>query len=466
MSSVLTFFGITSVLTIIYFILYRYRFSIKRMFSGSRTLTGMTSVAFALVATQIGGATVMGTSQEAYSSGWYGLLYIIGVSIGFLILGSGLAFRMKALNISCSADLFEHKYHSILLKKIASLLSIMTIGGLLIGEIIASKGLLEGLGISNGIFFILFWISIIMYTVLGGLNAIGINSNYQLAFIMIVFTGIFGYCLWQEPSTFFTLSALTTQQSTFSPGATDLYTLISSLLMPALYCIVEQDAAQPFFNVSTKRSALLTSLAAVLVMLLFSLVPLYFGMKAKLLNVALPNGASPIIPVLALLTNKIVVVLALCGMIIAIISTVDFLMRAITSTIDVDFDFIAPTIDKATRSQLVMIVIGIGALASSYCVASKVVQILIYSYELYDSCLVVPILAGYFKKDLKKDAAIGSVAFGFLSFILLRVIPVPLPTEIVSIGLSWIGYQIGDKTEVFKRIRLFVRALRARPCSV
>src|SRR5205823_1869419 len=96
---------------------------------------GILPVTFALLATQIGGGMLLGTAQDAYTIGLFGMVYNVGMVIGFLLLGTGIAGRMRALNVATTAELFETRYHSRTLKKCASLLSVLTLCGIFVSQI-------------------------------------------------------------------------------------------------------------------------------------------------------------------------------------------------------------------------------------------------------------------------------------------------------------------------------------------
>ena len=68
--------------------------------------------------------------------------------------------------------------------------------------------------------------------------------------------------------------------------------------MPALYYITDQEFARPLFNITSKTTAAVSAIGASLFMLVFSLVPIYFGIKAKAINLTVAEGMSPLIPVL------------------------------------------------------------------------------------------------------------------------------------------------------------------------
>jgi len=404
---------------------------------------GFFTVMLTLIATQIGGGMLLGTSQEAYLMGYYGITYTIGMSIGFLLLGLGFAPKLQSLNVSTTAELFETRYNSVSLKKVASLLSIATMFGIVVGQIVASRALIEGLGINSELVFIGFWAFVIAYTILGGLRAVALTDTAQVIFVILVFGGIFLYTYAGETQSFFTLAGMSKIQNMFSSIT---YTkIIGIALMPALFSLIEQDLAQRFFASRTKKIAALSAICASIFLLVFAMIPIYFGIKAKMLGISFA-GKSPLIPLLSHLTSEFVLILAVCGIIAAITSTGDSLLCAISSNISQDFDFSFLGIKNKLRlSKIVTFIMGILAITASYFVPQNIIDVLVGSYEISVSCLLIPLLVSYFYKGLNKNAAIGSIALGLTGFILFRIYPIPFPREIASLGLSGLGYLIGNR---------------------
>ena len=91
--------------------------STKDYFLAGRDL-GIFPITFTLVATQLGGGMLLGTSQEAYVAGIYGILYTVGITLGFLMLGCGLAAQLQSLNINTTAELFETHFNQRRSKKL------------------------------------------------------------------------------------------------------------------------------------------------------------------------------------------------------------------------------------------------------------------------------------------------------------------------------------------------------------
>lgn len=405
---------------------------------------GIPEVTFTLVATQLGGAMLLGTAAKAYSIGLYGMFYTLGISIGFLLLGLGFAAKLQTLNVATTAQLFQTKYGSETLKKIASFLSIASMVGILIGQVIGSKTLLAGIGASNELLFLMLWAFIITYTMVGGLAAVVLTDIAQVIYIFLAFGAIFAYCLWQEPLSFFT--SLGSIQEHFTTESFDLISILPIVIIPALFSLIEQDLAQRFFAARSPRVAATSALFASACIMIFSCVPLYFGMKLKLAGIILPLESDPLLASIEHFTNTTMLAFAICGIFAAITSTADSLLCAISSNLAQDFDFSGLGLKKGVHlSKGTTLLTGLVAVAASYIITKDIIDILIDSYALSVSCLLVPLLFAYFSTNLKKRAAIFSIVAGLFGFFFFRWFPVPgVPKELAALALSFVAYLVGN----------------------
>ena len=164
------------------------------------------------------------------------------------------------------------------------------------------------------------------------------------------------------------------------------------------------------------------------------------------MNLSIPAGSSPLMPVIGALTNEFVLILAVCGIIAAITSTADSLLCAMSSNIAQTFDFDWTGIKNRVRlSQIVTLIAGISALGASYLVPPNIITILIESYALSVNCLLVPLLFAYYRTDVKKSGAIGAIACGLAGFIFIPFWYTTLPKELLPLVLSFIGFIIGSR---------------------
>jgi len=283
---------------------------------------------------------------------------------------------------------------------------------------------------------------IIIYTMTGGLKAVVITDIYQAAYILMVFGAIFIYCFITGAGSF----SFLTCQIAFCVSSLNINSLIATVMMPMLFSLFQQDLAQRFFASRSARVAALSALSAGVCLLLFSLIPIYFGIQAKLLQIPIADNASPLIPTLSALTNDIILAFALCGIIAAISSTATSLLCAISSNLAQDFDITRfGTSNRLRSSQIITLLIGVVLLGASYIFSTNIINILVESYELSVVCLLVPLIVSYYKSGLNKNAAIGAIACGLFGFIIFRIIPIPFPKEIASLLLSCMGFVIGNK---------------------
>lgn len=393
------------------------------------------------VATQVGGGLVLGSAEEAFRFGWVVLLYPLGQVLGFVLLACGIGKRLAQFQVSTVAQLFEVVYQSSFLKRIASLLSIISLFMILVAQVIASQKFMISLGLNNDWLFIAFWGIVVIYTVLGGLKAVVSIDIVQAIFFLGIFAIGFGYILSLENVSFFHLVS--------SMGSNETIETISSkwsswLLMPLLFMVIEQDMAQRCF---AARSPAVVSRAAgyaALCTLSVSLIPIYIGVLGKTLGIEVPNGSSVFITIVKTVTNPVITALIGCAVLAVIISTAVSLINAVGSNLTQDFSLFNTGNEKGVRlSRLVTAGIGTGSIFFSY-YFDNVVNLLIQSYELSVCCLFIPIFAALFKKQGNLISAGLSISFGTIGFLFFHLVSVDFPKEIASIFLSLAGYCAGE----------------------
>jgi SSS family solute:Na+ symporter len=407
---------------------------------------GSLSVASTLIATQLGGAMLLGTSQWAYTYGYYGFAYCFGAVLGFVLLAVGFASKLQQCNVTTVAEIFELHYHSVFLRKFASSISIISLWGILVMLVVASRALIVSIGDLHEWAFIFFWFSIVLYTMVGGLHAVVATDKVQLPFILSILGSIFLYCVWYQPLGLVSVSALITNQKYFDIPHVYEVGILKALFMPALFALIEQDLAQCFFAARSKRVAFTAACIAALVTIGIGAIPVYFGMQARLLGFAIAPDANPLIVLLQYVTNDYVFGLALCGIFAAIVSTADTLLCAVSSNIVEDFgQILGMQKNYLNASKMVTCIAGIAAFIVSYLVQKDIIAIAVNSYALSVSCLLIPVLYALFQKKGGKNAAFGSVGLGLCAFILFTYISLPVPKEFVAIIFSWVGYIIGAR---------------------
>ena len=386
-------------------------------FLANRSL-GFWSLTGTLLATQLGGGMILGTAEHSYDLGFYGMFYSIGMAAGFLILGLGFAGKLRSFNIATTAELFEQQFGSVRLKKVASFLSILSLIGLFLAQVVASKSLMVGLGVHSDLLFVGFWATLIIYTMYGGLPAVVATDILQVIIILVTFCSLSLSLWWQgmlDPQVI--LMPLTPVAGTSHSQIAFLkeYWFIY-IGMPLLFSLVEQDLAQRFFAARSKTVAMLSSLTASLAVLVFAAIPVCLGIQARLAGVLVHGSQNPLITFIATRTSPFMYALVMCALIAAIASTADSLLCAISS--NAVQDFVPETKDSTARmvvSRYVTAISGIFGIAGAYAF-TDILSILTQSYQLLVSSILVAVLVCFTSLPRVPRAATLAVAGGFCTF--------------------------------------------------
>ena len=154
-------------------------------------------------------------------------------------------------------------------------------------------------------------------------------------------------------------------------------------------------------------------------------------------------------------TNPWITALVGCAVLAAIISTATSLINAISSNIAGDFKLPWKQFEAMKVAKGLTCLMSIAAIFFAF-YFNNVVGLLIQSYELYVSCLFVPVVMALFKKRGQMISALFAIAFGAIGFSAFRIYPIDFPTEIAGITLSLVGYGCG---EMMARTKLMNKAM-------
>ncbi|MBP9765179.1 sodium:solute symporter family protein [Candidatus Babeliales bacterium] len=423
--------------------------TLHNYFLANRNLS-LLQLTFALIASQLGSGMILGTAYRSYHIGIWGILYTVGMSLGFLILACGLASRMRSLNIQTTAEIFETHYGSVSLKMFASLLSIVSLWGILVAQIVASKTLFAGLLIQEPYIFIMCWLFVICYTMLGGLQAIIMVDIAQVSFIITVFCA----ALWYSFPNVSSMISLLDFQSTHFDNSMTISSLAPALLIPTLFSLIEQDLGQKFFAAKNQTIATLSALLAGILIIVFASIPMILGMLAKVSALEIPAQANPLVAVILARCPEILFLLLMCGIIAAITSTANSLMCAISSNVIQDFAHVIPLHNnKLWITKIISAFIGLSALTASFFVHGDVISILQESYTLSVACLFVPTMAAYFSNRKKPalTAWISSLS-GLTTYCVMSYCSSNIALrDSTTIALSIFGYYVGNYIVSYKK---------------
>lgn len=426
--------------------------TLKKYFLANQNL-GILKLTFTLIASQLGSGIILGTAHQAYFIGFWGLLYTIGISLGFIVLGCGVAARMRTLNITTTAEIFQTHYKSNRLKMIASIISMISLWGILVAQMIASKSLFLGLNIIDPYIFLSCWLFIIAYTMLGGLQSIVFVNIVQIVFIIITF--IFT-CKWIIPiktMKYLTPIKLAYIQHRLFKTSIDIYAILPTVFMPLFFLLISQDMGQKFFAAKTKITATLASFFAAIFLILFSCIPIYFGVMARIQGIKVINDGNPFVTLLAKLCPSWIFVIIICAILAAIMATASSLLCAINSNIVQDFTpYLHFEHKKLWVTKSIALLIGLSALIASIFIYGDIIAILEESYRISVICLFVPIFIAYISKSNSSLPAWSSIACGTSAYVILYFSTLSTTDkDVYALSFSFLGFLGGYLISMYRK---------------
>ncbi|MCH9631663.1 MAG: Osmoregulated proline transporter OpuE [Chlamydiia bacterium] len=388
-----------------------------------------------LLATQLGGGTLLGAADEAYQRGWSVLFYPLGASLGLILLGFGFGKRLRNMNISTIAELFEKVYGSKLQRRIASLLSVVALFLILVAMAIAGKKFFLGIGVSQPYIFVCAWLVLVAYTVMGGFKAVVNTDVLQVLFIAVVLViAMFSI----DTSSF----QVTGQQASATIKEVPW---VGWMLMPLLFMFIEQDTAQRCFAAKKTRAITMASILSGVTLMLGSSVGIYFGVLARRYGLEIDSSSSVLVESVKAFTSPLIATCFMVAIFMAILSTADSILCSISSNLSCDLlkSRKLPEKTKVAFSRVFTFSIGVATLCVSY-LFDNVVTVLMISYEMSVCILLVPVLAGVFIKSPSRLGSCISMVTGAVCYFVFKAnYSFILPKEVLSLVIASGGYVVG-----------------------
>lgn len=375
-------------------------------------------IAIMLLATNFGGAFVLGTSQDAYSVGFAAIAFAIGIFVGLLFLALFIAKPIRAGGYVTVPDFFEHRFRSRTVRLFTSILSILALTGILAGQVGAAASSLTALGLNHTWGAVVGVALIIAFTVLSGMWGVAITDVIQ--FIVIV-AGllIVTWIAVSEAGGLGPIShALVAQgvDQPFNPLNQGWSFFLGAALPVIVHKLVGQDIMQRVFSARSAKAASVGAGIAGVLTALFAVVPALAGMAARKLFPDL----DPSIGVVPALISDVLPVWAagilVAAIISAVISTADALLLAAVSNISNDILLRFKRLRDNAKAQLrwsrvLTVVLGLLSLVFSLLVPG-IIEMLTMAFTMFGSGVFVSYLFGLFTRFGGRWAALTSMVAG------------------------------------------------------
>ena len=377
-----------------------------------------------LLATIVGGSATVGMAGLGFTQGLTGAWWLLVGSIGLVILGLFLAEKVRKLALYTLPELVGKQYDS-RMALATSLLIVIAWIGIVAGQIIAAGKILSVVGMGSPLLWmVLFTIVFVAYTLLGGQYAIIRTDALQAA---IIFIGIFGGLAlllsnlggWSGLT-----SNLSPEQFAF-PISSQFggIELVKLLLLVGLTYVVGPDMYSRLFCAKDSKTARTSVLWAALFIFPLAFGITLIGMGASVLFPQIsPEQAFPMVikEILPPFMGGIVLAALLC----AVMSSADTTLLSASTILVVNIvGWFKPSLSERkilSLSRWGIVALGVCSLIVAL-MLKGVISALLFAYTVYTAGVILPVLAGFYRKRLRVTplgamaALIGGGSIGLIS---------------------------------------------------
>ncbi len=398
-----------------------------------------------LVATAVGGSVTVGMAGLGFGQGLTGVWWLLVGSIGLVFLGVFFARKVRGSALYTLPELVEKQYGG-RVGLAASILIVIAWVGVVAGQIVAAGKVLSILGIgSSAVWMVIFTVVFIAYTVIGGQLSVIRTDLFQA---IIVYLGILiTLALFLPQTGGLEGLRLSLPQDFFSFPVSSQFNwkaLLSLLILVGATYVVGPDMYTRLFSARNERTAQRATFLSASAFLPLAFAIVLIGMAAKVLYPHIsPEQAFP--QLISGVLSPWMGGLVLAALVAALMSSADtcLLSQGVILTQDIIKRFLPSLSDRRTilLTRLNIVILGLLALALAM-ILKGVISSLLFAYTIFSCGLVVPVIAGFYKEQLKVTpqgalaALIGGGTIGLLGRIPSLDIPLKGDLGLIGFGVS------------------------------
>lgn len=372
----------------------------------------------------VGGATILGTAEQAYEIGIRALLYPLGMTVGCVLFALTFTGRIKE-----AGDAYGHITYPDFIERsygpgcriVSTVTALCANIGYAASQLLATAVILHELaGISMLLAFILATTVTVFYTAAGGFLALDRTCRFQAILIlagtgligmplMVLYTGEGGSSLNALPASFTGL------------GDLDGISLLGMFISIILTFYTSSDSYVRCFSARSRNSAIMGTVLAGLLIMGIGISVCIMGLGARVLFPDLGDGSSAFITVILRLFPSGLKGLMLVVLLAAIMSTACscILTASANVTRDIYQRFCShhvPPRRLVTVGVLSSVGVGIASALIAWYVRD-IIDLLFMAFTVNSASLFVPTLGAYFWKKASCRAAFWSISLSLLTVI-------------------------------------------------
>ncbi len=387
----------------------------------SNTLTVMTL----WMASWVGGATILGTAEQAHASGMVALVYPLSVATGCIIFAFTFSGRIKE-----TSDLYGHLTYPDFIETmygksscvITAITSIIANIGYTSSQLLAIAILLSEVAhLPYEISFLVSTIITISYTAFGGYIALDATSRIQA---LLIFLGIVCIALPLTLSNIGDLSRLSTELPAdfFTFGDLGFWAVLGMFLSSLMTFYTSGDSYIRCYSAKSNAASFWGTLLSAPLILGIGVGVTIIGLGAKILLPDLEKSSDAFLEVVLVLFPDGVKGLMIVALLSAIMSTASACVLAASANFahDIYQRFVNPDSSKKKLVTISMISSCFVGIISAFVAWSvqDIIGLLFIAFTVNSACLFVPTIAAYLWKKGTQQAAFYSITLSLITILI------------------------------------------------
>ncbi|MEY3489940.1 MAG: Sodium/pantothenate symporter [Pseudomonadota bacterium] len=419
-------------------------------------------------ATWFGSETVLGIPAKFVQNGLSGVVEDpFGAGFCLILVGAFFAARLYSMTLLTISDYYRERYGRTV-ELLCSLMIMISYLGWVSAQVTA-LGLvfhvLSGQAISVPLGMVIGVVSILAYTLFGGMWSVAVTDFIQMI-ILVVGLSILAVFAADQAGGADKVIALATSQDMFrfwpEPNFHDVVFFIASAITMMLGSIPQQDVFQRVMSARDLRAATRGPVLGGVFYILFAFVPMFLVVSALIImpekaQSLIAEDPQKVLPTLVMEHMPFVMQVLFFGALLSAIkscASATLLAPSVTFTENIWRPLRPHQSDRQNLLTMRVTVLVFSALVLTYAIAMQGTSI----YELvsgaYQVTLVgafVPLLAGLFWARATTQGAVFSIVLGLLAWGLFLATPAgeEFPAQLAGVlaaGLGMLGGSLGPQT--------------------
>ena len=413
----------------------------------------------------MGGTSTTGVSEYGYLYGISGAWYTVANGLGICFLALFFARLFRSLNTSTVPEIIG-RYLGRQARTVSSVMLTLVLMIVGVSQLIAVGTLGESLlHLDSGLSILILGLGVLVYTCLGGMNAIGTTNVLHM---IVMYAGVLVAVVICS-GTYGNLSESLPEQY-FSPVSIGYDKVISWIIASVLGACTAQAGLQPILKSRDEKTAVRSSFIIALIVAPFGVLTAVLGMYAKVGFPDLAN-AKMALPTLLVNMNPWIAGLVMAAILAAILSTASpiFLSCGTLITRDLYCQWKKAKNIPLYNNQKELLrfsrwaTFGVGMISILLAIllssTTTILDIVYFAYSLRGSLFVVLLLGIFWKRMNRKTAIcamICTTAAGFLWVGYKKIFgtyPVPYITETYAAVLTTLAVGIIGSLMAGRKVR-------------